>query len=321
MTFPSPVGGVGFPSDFAPSIIFAVLYGLLLPLLVYRFWDRRSRTYLISGTVLFTVERIVSFSFRALQAQRLGWRTSRRLAIYHQSSFGLSFISISADMVNLLQCLLVHPTYGYERYPESCAAATKDCALQPPAVGEEDRLEARRNVRRRLWFFWLAFFAASVPGMVAAWSYRGAMRNPDTAYRVFKLRYASSAVALFLTLIIAAAAVLSLLKQRRTGRSGVMILLTLTTLTSIVAIYRLAVMHNYTEALDSTGRGSLNSPGDKAAFYVLHVLPEWISNVIILGFNVRRSLGLAHGEDRGREENAKERAKREKRLRSVLQGI
>src|ERR1700734_386912 len=29
--FPSPIGGVAFPSDFAPSIIFAVMYGLLLP--------------------------------------------------------------------------------------------------------------------------------------------------------------------------------------------------------------------------------------------------------------------------------------------------
>jgi hypothetical protein len=91
-------------------------------------------------------------------------------------------------MTSLLQCLLVNPTYGYERYPESCAAATKDCDLQPPALGEEDQPEKRRKIRKILWLFWLAFFAATVPGIVAVWTYRSAMRKPDTAYRVFKLR-------------------------------------------------------------------------------------------------------------------------------------
>lgn len=37
--FPAPVGRFIFPSDFAPSIVFAILYGLTLPLVVYGAYD------------------------------------------------------------------------------------------------------------------------------------------------------------------------------------------------------------------------------------------------------------------------------------------
>ena len=59
--FPAPVGGTVYPLDFAPSILFAILYGLLLPLIVYRVVDRRSRTTLLIGTIIFSVERYVVF--------------------------------------------------------------------------------------------------------------------------------------------------------------------------------------------------------------------------------------------------------------------
>jgi len=57
--FPAPVGGTVYPSDLAPSILFAILYGLLLPLIVYRVLDRRSRSILLIGTIIFSVERCV----------------------------------------------------------------------------------------------------------------------------------------------------------------------------------------------------------------------------------------------------------------------
>lgn len=63
MEFPSPVGGVALPSDFAPSILFATLYGLLLPLLAYRVTHRKSRNLVLSSTMTFTIERCVSFYF------------------------------------------------------------------------------------------------------------------------------------------------------------------------------------------------------------------------------------------------------------------
>ena len=58
MEFPSLVGGFSLRQfDLAPSITFAVLYGLLVPLFIYRFCCRRSRTTLFCGTMSFAVER------------------------------------------------------------------------------------------------------------------------------------------------------------------------------------------------------------------------------------------------------------------------
>lgn len=57
MSFPTPVGGTALPADFAPSILFAVLYALLVPIMFYRVYDKRSRTTLLIGTVFFGVER------------------------------------------------------------------------------------------------------------------------------------------------------------------------------------------------------------------------------------------------------------------------
>lgn len=56
---------------------------------------------------------------------------------------------------------------------------------------------------------------------------------------------------------------------------------------SMVAIYRLVVMHNKTISLTSLAPSSLNRSAAKAAFYVFHMLPEWISVALLLGFNIR----------------------------------
>lgn len=57
VNFPTPIGGTALPADFVPSIVFAILYGLMVPLLVYRLFERRSRTILIIGSFTFSVER------------------------------------------------------------------------------------------------------------------------------------------------------------------------------------------------------------------------------------------------------------------------
>lgn len=63
MTFPSPVGGVPFPEDYAPSILFAVLYALLVPLMFYRMLHKRSRNLLLVGSVVFAIERYVQLKW------------------------------------------------------------------------------------------------------------------------------------------------------------------------------------------------------------------------------------------------------------------
>ena len=57
--FPAPVGGTVLPDDFAPSVLFAILYALLSPLILYRILGRRSRCTLLIGTMAFAVERHV----------------------------------------------------------------------------------------------------------------------------------------------------------------------------------------------------------------------------------------------------------------------
>ena len=56
-TFPAPVGGVPFDLDFAPSILFSALYGLVSLLAIYRFARSSSRTMCTFGALAFTVER------------------------------------------------------------------------------------------------------------------------------------------------------------------------------------------------------------------------------------------------------------------------
>jgi hypothetical protein len=69
--FPAPIGGTVLPDDFAPSILFAVVYALLVPLMLYRILGRRSRCIILIGTVLFSVERHVVRLSKLLPTDRL----------------------------------------------------------------------------------------------------------------------------------------------------------------------------------------------------------------------------------------------------------
>ncbi len=103
--------------------------------------SQHSRSTLLIGTVAFSVERSV-FRFLIMRwspvlthylDKRTEWlyspfgqfnpemrvaRLSPGLATYMQISFGMGFIGIANDMVNLVRCLLVNPTYGSETYAQ-----------------------------------------------------------------------------------------------------------------------------------------------------------------------------------------------------------
>ena len=63
----------------------------------------------------------------------------------------------------------------------------------------------------------------------------------------------------------------------------------------------------------------LNTPPSKAAFYIFHVLPEWLASLIIFGNNIRKTFGTGFVGDRRlwdetekeRDERLKKEAKRE----------
>lgn len=61
-TFPAPVGGVPQPGDFVPSILVAILYGCLLPVIAYRLIRPESRNFILIGTICFSIERYVQYT-------------------------------------------------------------------------------------------------------------------------------------------------------------------------------------------------------------------------------------------------------------------
>ncbi|KAF9462282.1 hypothetical protein BDZ94DRAFT_1261516 [Collybia nuda] len=329
MSFPTPVGGTLLQNDFAPSILFAVLYALLIPLMVYRAWDKRSRTLLLLGTAIFGIERVVIFSLRAAQSQNEDQRESKGLLTYMQVSFGMGFIGIANDLVNLVRVLLVNPTYGSDRYGECSAAIPKsdtslssdDSPLTRPHVGDfpgQPPDETPDHPRQRFWarrfsdFTNLSFLAAIVPGVIANSRFSSVIDDDDAAEHTTTLRYVSSGVALFLMAMLAGGASWAQVKQARVSKSGVSMMFALTFLLSVIAVYRLSVMFNTTSSITSTEPGSLNSTGAKTTFYVLHVLPEWLANTLLFGFNIRRMYGTGmFGDWRNEDETEEERKKRE----------
>ena len=79
----------------------------------------------------------------------------------------------------------------------------------------------------------------------------------------------------------------------------------------VIGIYRLSVLHNSMDSLQSMGPGSLNSSGDKALFYIFHILPEWLGVALLFISNTRQMFdtGLM-GDWRYHDETPQESEKR-----------
>jgi len=311
VNFPAPVGGTAYPVDFVPSIVLAVLYAFLLPLMLFRMFKRRSRNILLIGTVTFSIERIVIFALRAVQSRNEQRRFSHGLTTYMQISFAMGFIGIANDLVNIVRCILINPTYGSDIYYQSPAAATKGGLFNPPPPGTPDQPKLRFWLRRLTDFLGLAFLAATVPGLIANSSYGSIFDDQSKADNTARLRYVSTAVALGMCVILLVVVGWSRIKFPENNRRSAAIISFVITLLAIVAIYRLSVMHFKTTSLAAPS--PLNAPGAKAAFYVLHALPEWLAILILFLVNVRKfyGTGLA-GDWRGHDMTAKEKKKWDK---------
>jgi len=307
--FPAPIGGTVLLDDFAPSILFAILYALLSPLMLYRMFHRRSRCTLLIGTAIFSIERIVIFSLRAVQSKNDSFRFSGGLTSYMQISFGMGFIGIASDAVKLARCLLVNATYGPEKYFQSPAAATKEGLVPPPTADTPDQPRVRTWCRRVANLMGLAFLTAIILEAIANSNYSKVFNSQKDANMTAVLRVASSAVAVALSCVVVCMTLWGLLKLPRVGKWGVAIIGTTYTLVVIIGIYRLSVMGNRTTSLSAPD--ALNTPRAKAAFYILHVLPEWLASVILFGNNIRKSFGTGlTGDWRYQDETEKQRVKR-----------
>jgi len=55
----------------------------------------------------------------------------------------------------------------------------------------------------------------------------------------------------------------------------------------------------------------LNRPGEKAAFYIFHILPEWLAAVVLFVNNIRKTFGTGlAGDWRIKDETGREKEKR-----------
>ncbi|CEL57114.1 hypothetical protein RSOLAG1IB_08346 [Rhizoctonia solani AG-1 IB] len=260
-----PVGGIPVSDDLAPSIIFAILYALLLPNIIYNFFFRKPRAWnmIQTSTVLFAVERIAWCIIRAVQAADPEKRRLGGLTRYAQATVGLGFIGVSSDTLRLLRSILVNTTL-----PENGAS--------------KDRRTARRCYRYFCYVFELAFLASSVPGLVASNAYNSARFDQEKADRNLRFLYASASVVLAFQLITVLVSLLAAWKVKEIDRMRCFELAALTTLIVPVPIYRLCVLGirtiNVFEPL---------SPSARAVFYIFHLVPEWICVSVLLGTNVR----------------------------------
>ncbi|CAE6486512.1 unnamed protein product [Rhizoctonia solani] len=292
-----PVGGIPISDDLDPSIVFAVLYTLLLPNIIYNFFIRKPRAWNIIqiSTVIFAVERIAWCIIRAVQAAHPERRFSGGLMDYVQVTVALGFVGISSEAVKLLRCTLVHTTL-----PENGAS--------------KDRRAARQFYRYFCVFFELAFLGATIPGIIAGGKYSSARFDQTRADKNIKLLKASSGVALALQASTVLISLLAAFKVKEINRMRCFELASLTFLIMSVPMYRLCVL-----GIRTIDVFTPIPSYDRALFYIFHLAPEWICVSILLGTNVRARFETGRWGDyelaeRERDERLKKAEEEAKRL-------
>ncbi|KAH9831253.1 uncharacterized protein C8Q71DRAFT_311686 [Rhodofomes roseus] len=322
--FPSPIGGVPNQHDLAPAVVFAVAYAITIPLVVYRLTSKKSRNIFCIATAVFAIERVVDFSFRAVEAEKPNLRTTSFWVNWLQSAYTMGFISIAGDVGNIARVFLLKSTRGSD--PSASAAAPSldllassgtDADEERPAgtpkaegsaaasmtmfdVREAEVLEDEPK-RRTLIERWglvtlLMRLTALALGGVYSGFYFGGTTDHSKAVTAQQTRYASDIImVVYLQLVIAVLLWAYLTRPKRVARRPTLFLVAICLLLDIPAIYRLAAMANYTDSLLSMAPGSLNGPHAKAVFYVLHIAPELFAGTLLMSVNVREVYGVGGG--------------------------
>ncbi|KAJ7275488.1 hypothetical protein B0H12DRAFT_1227969 [Mycena haematopus] len=307
MSIPSLVGGSAIRAyDLPGATTFAIAFALLGTLSSFRFVDKRWRTLIMLQPMLFAIERQVVFTLRAGVAGHR--RTeSAGLSKFMQISFALGYLNTAETVLKLIRMVIVNTTNGT---PASDGQSPPSAPSGVPNVDEP---------RRRFWYRrWTdvletLFLAALGSAIIATANQSPANETgPNRAHQIE--RYASSGIGLLLILL----ETLTLIWAStlpRIDKRAVRFLLVLTTLLTIPPIYRLVVMRHTTPDVHASTHQALNTGSDKAAFYVVHLVPEWTVIFLLSMFNVREMCQTGLKGDRWWDETPKERAKRERKER------
>ncbi|GJE94920.1 hypothetical protein PsYK624_110960 [Phanerochaete sordida] len=333
--FPSPIGGTPMAHDFAPSILFAALYGVLALLGIYRLTQRRTRSVLVFSSLAFVIERVVIWSLRAKQAHTPAEATSRGLTVYWQISFGVGYLAAHERLLAFLRCLAVSTTRGAPApAPEAheLAAVPAYGAAASPALGKDpvhdapaarrwwcaekgcgpegpepqvDDAPRRKKYRDIFGLVALVGLAPVIMGPIAGNMYKDAETDASKVPTVRALRYATAAVALLLLQIFHVLCIWLVMTVPRINRHAVALLFVVATILQLIPTYHLVIVGNWTTSLTSTAVGSMNTGGEKAAFYVLQALPELVANSVLLIVNSKSMFHTGNWGDRSKDPKPK----------------
>lgn len=138
---------------------------------------------------------VILFSLRAATAYSPTGPTLTSLATYMQVDFGLGYIGMASDVVNLLRCVLVNSTFGSDTYHQSPEVESKTWSrrhepdyVELPA-GTPDHPRRRFIFRRYCDITALCFLSAIVPGVLGNTKYYASIDNTENARMVARLRY------------------------------------------------------------------------------------------------------------------------------------
>ncbi|PIL33536.1 hypothetical protein GSI_04159 [Ganoderma sinense ZZ0214-1] len=187
----------------------------------------------------------------------------------------------------------------------ACSSSTT--CVGGPDVEFADQTKLRRTIRTWLSVTSLLFLAAVAVSSVAGANYKNAIKgNSGAGDLVRSLWYASTVLTIVLLVAAAITALFAPYKLPRVPRTSALWIVLVTCLLSIVGIYRIAVISHSTTSIFSTAPGSQNTPCNKAAFYVLHAAPEFVSTALLVSLNARRVFGTGPwGDLRPRDPKSK----------------
>ncbi|KAF4581257.1 hypothetical protein EYR40_002843 [Pleurotus pulmonarius] len=229
-----------------------------------------------------------------------------------QTTLGVGFLSICITFKDLVQCYLVNATYGTETCHQAPAVVAAKKAARTRAELEDSGVAAHPR-RGQLDGTHPRSVAGALHRAPPERDYAAVLEGGSLGHMAM-LRYLSVGLA-FVTLSLEGAMILWGYRfLPRTSKRAFRLLATVWLLLFTITIYRAAVVHNTTSSFASTESGALDSPTDKALFYVFQILPEWLAVLVLFGVNVREVIGCgAAGDWRGRDETKAEKAKREAR--------
>ncbi|KZT56614.1 hypothetical protein CALCODRAFT_483857 [Calocera cornea HHB12733] len=270
-SFPALSGGLPTKPDEAPSIVFCVLYALLL---IPTLW--RTITYRRPGRLLFTfvrltlfvLVRIATFALRAQEAATAQLPNnpvpSIGIFIAEQILLGVGFIVLVDLMVELLK--------GHIWRTDVPAQGATPFSQQ----GGGFRLE---HIVRLMH---LALLVAIALGIAAGSMYSGAFSDPSKANTVKSLRVASTAITLAVSGLVVLVCLLLLVQYPHLGATRTLYLLLAGCLLVIVPAYRLS-----TSLASNPSEADLVSTATRVKFYVLQATMEWLVVFLLVLVDVR----------------------------------